>query len=204
MKEHGVIAALVRALRARFLRSDPPPPEPAPTGGVARLLGLSPLQLLVPIVVALLLGGFIIYLMFSGPRMFVQPKYLAYQAVLPTVPAEIVPVSGPAALPEAPPARNPLPDTEQTRRAGQVYYGYYCVFCHGKDGRGDGPVGLSYVPTPADLTAAAVRGLSDRALYHASLTGVGHSPVLPYVVVPEAPWYIVLYVRHLPAQSPSQ
>ena len=29
---------------------------------------------------------------------------------------------------------------------GKNVYGYYCAFCHGTDGAGNGPVGRSYVP----------------------------------------------------------
>jgi mono/diheme cytochrome c family protein len=82
-----------------------------------------------------------------------------------------------------------------------VYYGYYCAFCHGKDGHGAGPVGRSYVPAPADLTATSVQNLPDGALYQALRTGVGHAPVLDYVIDPNALWYLVHYVRHLSAQA---
>ncbi len=164
-------------------------------------LRLGPVTLGVPIVIMLLIGGVVLYLMFSGPRMRDEPKFTPYRAVLPAVPAEIVPVRTRALTaprPEAAPQlRNPLPDTEQTRRTGKMYYSYYCVFCHGPNGHGDGPVGRSYMPVPTDLTASAVQDLSDGALYRSMLTGVGHAPVLSYVIEPNAPWYIVHYVRSL-------
>ena len=150
------------------------------------------------LVVVLVVAGVVLYLMFSGPRMRVEPKIMPYQAQLPAVPAGIVPVQ-PVRAQNLPEGRNPLADTQRTRRTGQAYYSYYCLFCHGRDGRGDGPVGRSYVPTPTDLTAPAVQGLSDAALYQAMFTGVGHAPVLGYVIDPNAPWYIVTYVRSLPA-----
>jgi len=146
--------------------------------------------------VILALGGLVLYLMFSGPRMRVQPKLLPYEALLPAVPQETVPVLVFGA--RRPPAtRNPLDLTERTHRIGQAYYRNYCAFCHGKTGHGDGPVGQSYVPVPTDLTSPAVAGLSDGDLYQGMLTGVGHEPVLGYVVDPNAPWYIVSYVRQL-------
>jgi mono/diheme cytochrome c family protein len=154
----------------------------------------------VPVIIVLLVGGLALYLMFSGPHMRDEPKFTPYRALLPATPEGTVPVAF-AETQNVPSLRNPLPDTERTRRTGQVYYGYYCVFCHGENGRGDGPVGRSYVPTPADLTAASVRNLSDGALYKAMRTGVGHAPVLDYVMEPNAPWYIVDYVRHLSTQE---
>jgi mono/diheme cytochrome c family protein len=158
--------------------------------------------------IILLVGAVIavvaLYLMFSGPRMRVQPKILPYQALLPAMPEGIVPVVVKPAL--VPPAeavgqlRNPLPDTALTRETGQVYYGYYCAFCHGRTGHGDGPVGYSYTPAPTDLTLPQVQALSNGALYRAMLTGVGHEPVLDYVMRPQATWYIVSYVRGLQSE----
>ena len=156
-------------------------------------------------IVAAVTAVVVLYLMFSGPRMRVQPKLLPYQALLPATPEGIVPVVAQPAL--VPPAeaggqlRNPLPDTVLTRETGQVYYGYYCAFCHGQTGRGDGPVGTSYAPAPTDLALPQVQALSDGALYRAMLTAVGHEPVLGYVIRPQATWYIVSCVRALPSKS---
>ncbi len=60
----------------------------------------------------------------------------------------------------------------------------------------------SYDPEPADLRTKQVQSLTDGKLLHASLTGVGHEPVLQRVVPEEARWPIVLYVRSL-AASPA-
>jgi len=153
------------------------------------------------LIVAAVVAIAVLYLMFSGPRMRVQPKILPYQALMPATPEGIVPVAATPAL--VPPAeavgqlRNPLPDTAMTRETGQVYYGYYCAFCHGQTGRGDGPVGYSYTPAPTDLALPRVQALSDGALYRDMLTGVGHEPVLGFVIRPQATWYIVRYVRAL-------
>jgi len=153
------------------------------------------------LIIAAAIAIVVLYLMFSGPRMRVQPKLIPLQAQLPAMPEGIVPIS--TEVPIVPPAqaaeqlRNPLPDTEHTRQTGRIYYGYYCAFCHGQAGRGDGPVGNSYTPVPTDLTGPRVQSLSDGALYRAMLTGTGHEPVLDYVIEPKARWYIVSYVRHL-------
>ncbi len=171
------------------------------TGDLGRPIHIPRWVLLFGTVGFLAVFGGVIYLMFVNRRMRTQDKATPYRALLPPLPAQIAPVEV-VAVPQpsvaiSPPGPNPLPDTPQTLRTGQVYYSYYCQFCHGENGRGDGPVGRSYVPTPTDLTSASVRGLSDEVLYRAMLMGVGHQPVLPHVVVPEAPWYIVSYVRTL-------
>jgi hypothetical protein len=149
-----------------------------------------------------LAGGVVaLYLMFSGPRMRTQPKIVPYQAVMPSLPAGVIPVtSGTSAVPSMESATqlgNPLPVARQTIENGRVYYSYYCVFCHDENGHGNGPVGRSYVPAPTDLTSSGVTKLSDGALYRAMLTGAGHEPVLGYVIDPKARWYLISYVRYL-------
>jgi hypothetical protein len=162
--------------------------------GTPRKIG--PLLIAIPLVLVLAVTGFVLYLMFSGPRMRVQPKILPYQALFPAQPEGVVPVAW-GQTPSLQFTRNPVADTAQTRRIGRAYYSDYCAFCHGQAGHGDGPVGRSYVPTPTDLTLPAVRDRSDGVLYRNMLTGVGHTPVLGYVIEPNAPWYIIHYVRSL-------
>lgn len=186
-------AYLARATSALYLMRPALRPVSGKPGATRRM---GPVKIIVPLVVVLAVGGYVLYLMFSGPRMRVQPKILPYQALLPAVPEGTTPVAW-TQTPNLESARNPVADTEATRRIGQAYYRDYCAFCHGQAGNGDGPVGRSYVPTPTDLTTPAVRSLSDGALYQGMLTGVGHTPVLGHVVDPNAPWYIIHYVRSL-------
>ncbi|MFO0753889.1 MAG: hypothetical protein U0411_11275 [Thermodesulfovibrionales bacterium] len=150
--------------------------------------------------VLLFLGGIAYFVvMFTGPHMATQPHLLPYEQPMPPPPPGVVPVEPDlkAPPPEAQAAglRNPLPDTPENRARGRVYYGYYCVFCHGESGRGDGPVGNSYMPRPADLGDPGLLDKSDGELLRSLLLGIGHEPVLRYVVPPEHRWYLVLQVR---------
>jgi mono/diheme cytochrome c family protein len=141
------------------------------------------------------------YIMFQGPRMQVQPHIRAYQGTMPLPPKGIVPVEQDRyEIPSASRARgmkNLLPDTPAIRDRGKVYYNYYCTFCHGKNGQGDGPVGYGYMPVPTDLHAPKVLRMTDGDLMRAMLIGIGHEPVLPRVVFPEHRWYLVSYIRTL-------
>ncbi len=193
MRRIRIGAWLASAASALYLLRLARGPTPAKPGMMQRM---GPVKIIGPLVVVLAIAGYVLYLMFSGPHMRVQPKILPYQALLPALPEGIVPVVW-TQKPDLESMRNPVADTEATRRVGQAYYRDYCQFCHGQAGHGDGPVGRSYVPTPTDLTTPAVQGLSDSALYQGMLTGVGHAPVLGYVVDPNAPWFIIRYVRTL-------
>jgi mono/diheme cytochrome c family protein len=141
------------------------------------------------------------YVMFSGPHMKVQPHILAYERSMPLPPPGIVTVEPDEKTPpseeQASAMFNPLPDNEDNRKRGKIYYDYYCVFCHGEEGRGDGPVGNSYMPKPADLHDQKILQKTDGELMRSMLTGVGHEPVMAYVILPLHRWYIVTYVRAL-------
>ena len=145
-------------------------------------------------------------LLFTGPRMREQPHVRAYQARMPTLPAGVVPVEPRPGLPaaaEADALTNALSATAANLARGQVYYGYYCAFCHGPAGAGDGPVGQSYTPVPADLRSPAIGSYTEGKFLRAMLTGTGHAPVLERVVPPEHRWYLVLYAHSLSARQPA-
>lgn len=141
----------------------------------------------------------------SGPRMWVQPNVRAFQSQVPQMPAGVVPVLEPVILPaqvEAKTLRNPLTATYENLARGQVYYEYYCIYCHGPYGDGNGYVGLSYIPRPTDFHDPRLQAYSDGELLRAMLLGSGHAPILERVVLPEHRWYLVLYTRWLASIKP--
>ena len=141
-------------------------------------------------------------LILTGPTMDLQPHLLSYQTLGGIPPAFSVPVeesrqeSGVLA---------PEPDRKPSVESGHVFYGYYCLACHGTTGDGNGPVGESFLPRPSDLRAPAYSALSDSELAVRMLGGVGHSVVrsgsrqailvtiVPHSQVPD----LAAYVRRL-------
>jgi hypothetical protein len=156
----------------------------------------------------LAIAGFIFYLMFFNPRMKVQPKILPNQAWLPQLPQGVVVINSyyepvPSEL-QAMQMKNPIADTTQNIKTGRLYYGYYCAFCHGQQGQTTGPVGRSYVPAPADVTAPQVKVKPDGLLYRNMLIGPGHEPALQYIIPPGHRWYLVTYMRYLQSEAQKQ
>ncbi|GFO62378.1 cytochrome C [Geomonas paludis] len=154
-----------------------------------------------PLLGAVLFG----YILVRGPRMTVQHHVREFQMVLPAPAPGAVSVTPPAgrapAQADAAALANPVPATPAAVAQGGVYYGYYCAFCHGDSGAGDGPVGNSYLPRPADLRLAKVAAYRDGQLLRAMLTGTGHEPVLERVVPSQHRWPLVHYLRSLGAPS---
>lgn len=135
------------------------------------------------------------YLLFSGPRMHQQLSIHTFERREALPPAGTLPVEASTLSLDAIATMPRPPSTPATIDAGRVYYGYYCLACHGESGLGDGPVGQSYTPTPTDLTSPRVEDMNDATLYVAMLRGRGHEPVLERVVRPPRRWAIVDYVR---------
>lgn len=149
------------------------------------------------IILLLVLGGaFLItfaVLMLSGPHMIEQPSVHAFEAEMPLPPEDAIPFDHDAFDPSA----MELPESTQANlEKGRVYYGYYCVFCHGEKGDGNGPVGQSYTPKPADLRALGSKNYSKEALYRAAFTGTGHTPVLERVVPQDQRKFILAYIKN--------
>lgn len=132
-----------------------------------------------------------------GPHMRWQASLRSHDAPVPPMPSGTVPMhsTSPAASGEMAETA-PLPAAVAVEY-GQTYYAYYCVYCHGPTGDGDGPVGESHLPKPADLRLPRVQQLTDDELTHAMLFGTGHEPVLENVVQKQHRQSLVSYVRQL-------
>ena len=142
-----------------------------------------------------------------GPRMKDQPNRRTFYHPMRTPPAGTVTVDASPGVPteaEAAKLANPLEATPANIERGRVYYRYYCLFCHGQLGDGNGEVGRSFIPAPADLRTPRVQRLSDGALCRAFLTGAGHSPVTEYTIPEAHRWPLVIYLRSLGAQTESK
>ena len=180
--------SVIERIRAALWARD----EAAPWGIPGRWL-------LAALGVAMLGGAAAGYLLFTGPHMTQQPHLRVFGAPMPRPAPGALPVTSlgfevPTAQ-EAAALSNPLPPTAQNRARGATYYAYYCAFCHGSKGDGNGPVGESYVPKPSDLRSPKIQAYSDGELLRSMLTGTGHAPALETTVLPEHRWYLVHFVR---------
>ncbi|WP_129125009.1 c-type cytochrome [Geomonas oryzae] len=139
------------------------------------------------------------WILVRGPRMTVQHHIREFQMVLPgPAPGSVSVTSATSAPAEEGAGGVTGPKATPALLAqGRIYYSYYCLFCHGVAGAGDGPVGNSYVPRPADLRHASVGAYPDGELLQRMLTGAGHEPVLERVVPQRHRWPLVAYLRSL-------
>jgi mono/diheme cytochrome c family protein len=130
--------------------------------------------------------------------MEVEPSYGHMEKPLP-VPAQSIPVEGPASIPNMGPPANPVPADEASTTRGAELFHINCSVCHGDEGKGNGPVAV-YLQNrkPADLTGPIVQSLSDGAIFLVISGGKpGAMPALNENLTVRERWDVVNFVRTL-------
>ena len=101
---------------------------------------------------------------------------------------------------------NPIPPNSDSVTLGRELYLQNCLPCHGPSGKGDGPVGLTLNPRPADLTVHTAPGVHpDGRLYEWITFGFADNQVMPRfetLLSDEDRWHIVNYIRTFGTTSP--
>ena len=95
---------------------------------------------------------------------------------------------------------NPIPLSSESIETGEVLFSTNCALCHGQTGKGDGPVGLSLNPRPADLTQHAVAGIhTDAQLFEWITNGFPGSrmPAFRSTLSDTERWHLVNFIRSL-------
>ena len=106
-------------------------------------------------------------------------------------------------------SRVPIPDsirsTENPLRQrgklslkrGKKIFAQQCSHCHGKTGKGDGPVSGYLYPGPAALASDATQRQPEAALMWKVTMGIGHMPAFGRKLSPSDRWHVVAYILTL-------
>jgi hypothetical protein len=93
---------------------------------------------------------------------------------------------------------NPLPNTMENIKRGEIMYNRFCSNCHGIKGDGLGNLFTSgiYLFPPDDLTQEKTRNRPDGEIYHIITVGYGIMGAHGSQIRPDDRWKIIMYVRN--------
>ena len=136
-------------------------------------------------------------------RMRETPAVRPMEDPLLTMEAGLVPVSAGEAIYRATPAadlRSPLDAADPMVAArGKAVFLTYCAQCHGYNYDGQGTVGQSFHPLPADLRSAPVQNKPDGDLFKSVSYGIpgGRQPALQTTITIGDRWHVIAFVKSL-------
>jgi len=140
---------------------------------------------------------------FRYGRMRETPAVRPHEDPLLKMEAGIVPVNGGEAIYRATAAANlisPLDIAQPDVLArGKSVYLTYCAQCHGYNFDGQGTVGQSFQPLPADLRSSQVQSKLDGELFKSVSYGIpgGRQPALNTTITVKDRWHVVAFVKSL-------
>lgn len=91
----------------------------------------------------------------------------------------------------------PLEHTKEVIERGQQIYTNQCAICHGEAGKGNGPAGAAFNPSPADLTSEEFHEQSEGAIFWKIREGRGAMPGFKNSLDEKKLWSIVYYIKAL-------
>jgi hypothetical protein len=140
---------------------------------------------------------------FRYGRMRETPAVRPHEEPLLPMQAGVVPIDGGEAVYRVQPGVNLKPPIDLQDPAvidrGKALYLVYCAQCHGTRYDGQGTVGQSFHPLPADLRKVAVQSKPAGDLFKSISFGIpgGRQPALDTTIIPQDRWYIIAFVQSL-------
>ncbi|MFC1880645.1 c-type cytochrome, partial [Thermodesulfobacteriota bacterium] len=91
-----------------------------------------------------------------------------------------------------------MEDSTITAR-GKAVFLTFCAQCHGYNYDGNGTVGQSFKPLPADLRSSKVQATSEGELFKSISYGIpgGRQPALETTVTIDDRWHVVAFIKSL-------
>lgn len=103
--------------------------------------------------------------------------------------------------------KNPLQPTADNLKEGMEHFADHCALCHGNSGAGDTPIARGLYPHPPILREARTQSLSDGELFAIIQNGIRFTGMPAFggsEHTDEDSWKCVLFIRHLPQQTPAE
>jgi mono/diheme cytochrome c family protein len=93
--------------------------------------------------------------------------------------------------------QNPVPVNAASIKSGEKTFQSLCWTCHGKNGKGDGPVAPTLTPKPGILSSEIIQSQSDGAIFWKISEGRGVMSTYKGSLTTKQRWELVNYIRTL-------
>ncbi len=92
---------------------------------------------------------------------------------------------------------NPIRKSPESLARGRQMYERHCLVCHGAQGRGNGPVGLQFVPQPMELNIDYVQLQPDGQIFYTISHGSIAMPFYRQAIAAEDRWHLVNFIKEV-------
>jgi len=101
---------------------------------------------------------------------------------------------------------NPVQPTPANVQDGMEHFADHCALCHSNSGVGDTPLARGLYPHPPIMREDRTQSLTDGELFSIIQNGIRFTgmPAFGDQHNEEAAWKLVLFIRHLPKQTPQE
>jgi mono/diheme cytochrome c family protein len=140
---------------------------------------------------------------FRYGRMRETPAVRPYEEPLLVMETGLVPVNGGEAVYRSTAGLDLIAPVKMTDPAviarGKAVYLTFCAQCHGYNYDGNGTVGQSFQPLPADLRSSKVQSTPEGVIFKSVSYGIpgGRQPALETTVTIDDRWHVVAFVKSL-------
>jgi len=140
---------------------------------------------------------------FRYGRMRETPAVRPYEEPLLVMEAGLVPVNGGEAVYRSTAGLDLIAPVKMTDPAviarGKDVYLTFCAQCHGYNYDGNGTVGQSFQPLPADLRSSKVQSTPQGVIFKSVSYGIpgGRQPALATTVTIDDRWHVIAFVKSL-------
>jgi mono/diheme cytochrome c family protein len=103
--------------------------------------------------------------------------------------------------------QNPLKPSAENLHEGMEHFADHCAICHSNTGVGDTQVGRGLYPKPPIMREARTQSLSDGEMFSIIQNGIRFTGMPAFGDgdhTDEDSWRLVLFIRHLPQQTPQE
>nr|MBA2450608.1 cytochrome c [Chloroflexota bacterium] len=173
--------------------------QPPTLDALVPAIGLSPQR--VTAIGLMALGLALFFWISRSRRVDRRERLMIYSTSIAVAVIGVVLYSRAIAAPVAPPdirsLRSPFPPDAASLAQGKGIYDQLCVACHGPSGRGDGPLGRTLRPRPADFRVHLAAGHTDGELFNWVTNGVPETAMPAYgeQLSETDRWHVINYIR---------